>query len=128
MLPFRKLFGPGPESGREQIEYKPVDFQGDDEGLPLADRASVTALAKVQKRLTFYRTAFFLTHAFQALFFVVWLVRDAPQPHVTYRDLEWSGLLGEDWNGLVPNGKPGRTPTTQCNSRLCPSIPTDAVW
>ncbi|OHF04558.1 hypothetical protein CORC01_00029 [Colletotrichum orchidophilum] len=63
-------------------------------------------LAKVQKKLRFFRTGFYITHAFQALFFALWFFRDgdAPHPHATYRDIEWSGLLGEDWNGIVPNG------------------------
>lgn len=106
MSPFSKIFASGSSTDRDDIAYKSVDLQSEDDGQPTPDTASVIELEKVRKKLKFFRAGFFITHAFQALFFVFWLLRDgdASHPHATYRDLEWSGLLGEDWNGLVPNG------------------------
>jgi hypothetical protein len=103
MFPFNKIFADRRSSDRDEIVYKSVD---DDDTQPTADKSSMIELAKVQKKLRFYRTGFYVTHAFQALFFAYWWFGggDAPHPHATYRDLEWSGLLGEDWNGIVPNG------------------------
>lgn len=105
MSVFNKIFGSRSSTDRDEIAYKSVELQGEDDGQPTPDTASIE-LAKVRKKLKFFRTGFYITHAFQALFFVFWLLRDgdASHPHATYRDLEWSGLLGEDWNGLVPNG------------------------
>jgi hypothetical protein len=107
MLPLSKLpFGPGSSSNRDEIAYKSVGSEADEDGQQTPNKESTIQLAKVQKKMKFYRTAFYLTHAFQTLFFLFWFFRDppAPHPHATYRDIEWSGLLGEDWNGLVPNG------------------------
>lgn len=106
MFPFNKIFPSGPNSDRDEIAYKSVDSQADDDGQPTSDKSSIVELARVRKKLKFFRTAFYITHAFQALFFVYWLLGDgdASHPHATYRGIEWSGLLGEDWNGLIPNG------------------------
>lgn len=106
MLPLSKLFGSGRGSDRDEIVYKSVDLQADDDTQPTPDKLSMIELVNVKKKLRLYRTGFYVTHAFQALFFLFWLFRDgdAPHPHATYHDLEWSGLLGEDWNGIVPNG------------------------
>lgn len=111
MFPFNKIFANGRSSDRDEIAYKSVDLQPDDDTQPRPDKSSMIELAKVKKKLRLYRTGFYVTHAFQGLFFLFWLFRDgdAPHPHATYRDLEWSGLLGEDWNGIVPNGTSGPT-------------------
>ena len=106
MSPFNKILASGQFSDRDEIAYESVALQADDAGQPTPDKASMIELAKVQKKLKFFRTGFYITHVFQALFFVFWLLRggDASHPLATYRDLKWSGLLGEDWNGLIPNG------------------------
>ena len=106
MFPFSKIFVSWRSTDRDEIAYKSVDLQGDDDTQPTPNKSSMIELAKVQKKLRFYRAGFWISHAFQTLFFAFWLFRggDAPHPHATYRDLEWSGLLGEDWNGIVPNG------------------------
>lgn len=106
MFSFSKIFSYGRNTDRDDIAYKSVDLQADDDARTTPDKSSMVELAKVQKKLRFFRTGFYVTHAFQAVFFLFWLFRDgdSPHPHATYRDLEWSGLLGEDWNGIVPNG------------------------
>jgi hypothetical protein len=95
---FEKILASGPSSDRDEIAYKSVALRADDDGQPTPDNASMIELAKVQKKLKLFRTGFYITHAFQALFFVFWLFcdSDASHPLATYRDLEWSGLLGED--------------------------------
>jgi hypothetical protein len=106
MSPFEKILASGSSSDRDEIAYESVALRADDDGQPTPDNASMFELAKVQKKLKIFRTGFYLTHAFQALFFVFWWFRDSDTSHpvATYRDLKWSGLLGEDWNGLIPNG------------------------
>lgn len=120
MFSFSKIFAYGRSSDRDEIAYKSVDLQADDDARATPDKSSMVELAKTRKKLRFFRTGFYITHAFQGLFFLFWLFRDgdSPQPHATYHDLEWSGLLGEDWNGIVPNGTsiadaswPSSTPT-----------------
>lgn len=106
MFSFGKILAYGRSSDRDEIAYKSVDLEADDDTRATPDKSSMVELVKVKKKLRFFRTAFYVTHAFQALFFTYWFFRgdDASHPHATYRDLEWSGLLGEDWNGIVPNG------------------------
>lgn len=113
MVPFNKMFAYGRNPDRDEIAYKSVDLQADDDTQATPDKSSMIELAKTKKKLRLYRTGFYVTHAFQALFFLFWLFRDGdePHPHATYRDLEWSGLLGEDWNGIVPNGTSSPTKT-----------------
>lgn len=124
MSPLSKIFTYGRSSVRDEIAYKSVDLQSDDDAQPTPDKSSMIELAKVRKKLKLYRTGFYLSHVFQALFFAFWWFRggDAPHPHATYRDLEWSGLLGEDWNGIVPNGTSSPIKTQSCPQPHLPSL------
>lgn len=118
MAPINKLFAYGRNSNddRDEIEYKSVDsLQTDDESQPTPDNSSMIELAKTKKKLRFYRTGFYLKVASSALFFAwFWFFRDGDAPHATYQDLEWSGLLGEDWNGIIPNGMLSRNEDAKC--------------
>ncbi|CCF40735.1 hypothetical protein CH063_11222 [Colletotrichum higginsianum] len=79
MFPFKTSASEYETTDRGQ--YKVLDDPTEDDlgGTPLKE------LGHLRKSLRFYKVGFYTVLAFQAL-------------------AEWSGLLGEDWNGLVPNG------------------------
>jgi len=126
MFPLRKIFAPGRSPDHDEIAYKSVDLQSDDDDQTTPDMSPRTDVARVQKKLNFFRAGFYVSFAFQAFFLVFWMLRNGgeSQPHATYRDLEWSGLLGEDWNGLVPNGTSERWKRGASESQLHPSTAT----
>ncbi|CZT12463.1 uncharacterized protein RCO7_07702 [Rhynchosporium graminicola] len=105
MFPFEKFLSRR-TSDPDGAAYESVALRADENGEPTPENALRMELAKVQKKLKFFRTAFYLAHVFQALFFFYFMFgkSDSSHPVTKYRDLEWSGLLGEDWNGLIPNG------------------------
>ncbi|OBR03141.1 Thioesterase [Colletotrichum higginsianum IMI 349063] len=100
MFPFKTSASEYETTDRGQ--YKVLDDPTEDDlgGTPLKE------LGHLRKSLRFYKVGFYTVLAFQALAVVYWafLGHANSHPSATYRDLEWSGLLGEDWNGLVPNG------------------------
>lgn len=105
MFQFGKIIPSGMKADRGQ--YNPIEGQ-DEDGLLSGDKASSEdGLNKLRKKLWIFQISFYITVVIQTLVFVYWILHGhaQAQPHATYRDLEWSGLLGEDWNKLVPNGK-----------------------
>ncbi|KAK2029125.1 hypothetical protein LX32DRAFT_673078 [Colletotrichum zoysiae] len=100
MFPFKTSASEFETTDRGQ--YKVLDDPTEDD----LGRTPLKELGHLRKRLRFYQVGFYTVLAFQALAVVYWAFLGHVDSHssVTYRELEWSGLLGEDWNGLVPNG------------------------
>jgi hypothetical protein len=80
-------------------ELKDVEF--------VDDEAASDELVDIRKKLRFFKLGFYGALVTQGLVFLYWILHGygESRSHATYRELSWSGLLGEDWNGLVPNGK-----------------------
>ncbi|OHW94716.1 hypothetical protein CSPAE12_06655 [Colletotrichum incanum] len=104
MFQFRRTSASETETA-DRGQYKALEDQAED-SLFRCDNRSLQELTYLKKKLLFFQVGFYTALVIQAWVFVYWslLSHAESQPHATYRDLEWSGLLGEDWNGLVPNG------------------------
>ncbi|KAJ0108372.1 hypothetical protein J7T55_005349 [Diaporthe amygdali] len=103
MSPFSKITPTWLQN--ESDRYDAVESQSDDDGKTI-DEVSTLRENALRKDLQFYRRSFYATLVSVALLllFLLFRLQSFPQPFVRYQSLEWSGLLGEDFNGFVPNG------------------------
>lgn len=104
MSPFRKITPTWLQN--ESDRYDAVESQSDDDGKTI-DGVSTLRETALRKDLQFYRRSFYATLVSVALLllFLLFRLQSFSQPLVRYQSLEWSGLLGEDFNGFVPNGE-----------------------